>query len=503
MDDIDEYYSQTYEQNPLLINGSTGYFSQDYPSLNSSHSILPAVPHNEINSTFKVYRSRWWILFIFMLLSLNQCNFWITFGTVAPMATQYYQTTLSAINWLSAIGPLLFIPFSVCFSWSINRYGIRKNVVCASALSAAGGIIRSISTGGERTFFLIVIGQMLNSLAGPCIMIIPTKISTTWFAPEERTLSTAIGTLANFSGSAIGFVLALVCTSDMHLRYLLYSEAVFGFLIFLSICIYFPEKPPTPPSATSYFSDIKANHKQLLSDSAVIYSEKKTLFESWKELFVNSVTYMTDYSAAILTISVALVSGFYAGWSAVLVEIVEKIYTQEQAKWLGFYGIIAGLVGGVLMGMLHDRIHNFKSMLLILFALNTVTYLLFTLLVQGYLPNWYWLCQVFNVSGGFFINGFYPIIYEAAVEVTYPIPESIGTSIISILLNVVSFTAIMVSNAVPSYYLNWILVALSAFSFVILCFVKENYKRSKNDNLGSFEQATSTSIASSIIIPNI
>ncbi|KAN0015746.1 hypothetical protein ACTFIU_005693 [Dictyostelium citrinum] len=512
-DDIDEYYSRRYGNNNSLVSGGidTG-FSEHRTIENYNYTInddsvngggidgangndddeqllLPNQRDGE-NTSFKVYKTRWWILFVFMLLSLNQCNFWITFGTVAPMASSFYDTSMSSINWLCAIGPLVFVPLSMVFSWTIGRYGIRKNVIVAALLVASGGIIRCIPMGGDKTFFLIVIGQVLNAAAGPIVMILPTKLSAVWFAPQERTLSTAIATLSNFIGSAIGFLLALVCTDDRNLKILLYGEAAFAVVLLAVILIYFPEKPKTPPSATSFFSDIQSSNKKLI-DSSVVYKEQKTLFESWRDLFIQSGDFLTEPSAALLCIACSLCSGVYAGWGAVFVEIVQDDYNQTQAKWLGFFGIIAGMVGGLLLGAIHDRVHNFKKLLLIIFALNTGVFTLFSLLVDHkLLPDWYWLGQLLNVAGGFLINSFYPIIYEASVECSYPVPESVGTAIISIFINVITFVSIMVGSIVPAKYLNWILVGASGIAFILICFVKEEYKRSKNDNLAGFESST-------------
>ncbi|EGG21795.1 hypothetical protein DFA_01681 [Cavenderia fasciculata] len=429
---------------------------------------------------FRTYKSRYYVLFLFTLVSLQQCNQWITFSTVAPLSSTYYNSPIALINFLSAVGPIIFVPFSIVMTWSINRYGIRKNIMISAGLVALGSVIRSIPGQGNKLFPLIVIGQVFNSVAGPVVMILPTKISATWFAPSERTFSTAIGTLSNFSGSAIAFIVSLYAVDGLHLRYLLFAEATFSILIFAAVCIYFPEKPPSPPSATSFISDIKSQTP--LGSSGDIY-QPQSLLQSWKTLFVSSYQFMTNSSAAIVTIAVALTSGTYAGWSAVLTEILLDVYTIEQGKMFGFYGILAGIVGGLMCGFAHDRFHNFKKILLFLFAINTIIYLLFSLMVDGYIPRYYWLGQLLNVSGGWVINGFYPIIYEAAVEVSYPIPESIGTSIISILLNVVTFIAIMVGSVVPVYYLNYFLVATSLISFLLIFFVKEEYKRSKNDNL--------------------
>eukprot|EP01133_Synstelium_polycarpum_P015757 gene15757-18724_t len=216
------------------------------------------------------------------------------------LAAAYYDAPISQINLLCAIGPLFFLPFSVIFTWSIERYGIRKNVIIAAILVASGGVVRAIPNGGYRLFPLVALGQILNSIAGPAVMVLPTKLSATWFAPSERTFSTAVLSLANFSGSAIGFLLALYSTDGEKLKLLLYAEAISAGIILLAAFIYFPERPPSPPTA-------------------------------------------------ILTIACGLTSGTYAGWSTVLTRMIAPtIFSDSDAKWMGFYGILAGLAGGIM-----------------------------------------------------------------------------------------------------------------------------------------------------------
>ncbi|EFA79002.1 hypothetical protein PPL_08470 [Heterostelium album PN500] len=365
------------ENTPLLINNdiSINYASADHE--NNSPPVTGA------DGKFIVYKRRWWVLFMFTLLSLNQCNFWITFSTVAVLAKQYYNTDLARINFLTELGPILYVPFSVVFSWSINRYGIRPNILIASALVAIGGAVRSV----PGIFPLVIIGQSFNAIAGPFMMTVPTKISNVWFPPEERTFSTAISTVSNFSGSAIGFLLALFATTDTHLKYLLYAEAVSGALIFIAILIYYPEKPPTPPSATALEAERahQASHIGLL--------------DSWKQLFIQSYRFLRIPSASILTIVSSITSGCYAGWSAILTEIIVNVYTPSQG----------------------------------------------------------------------------------AVEVSFPIPEAVGSSLISILINVFTFVSIEVGSLIPPQTLNWMLVGCSAVSVILLLFVKEDYKRLKSD----------------------
>jgi hypothetical protein len=45
-------------------------------------------------------------------------------------------------------------------------------------------------------------------LALQLVMCNPSQLSAVWFADDERTIATSIGTLSNMLGSALGFLIA-------------------------------------------------------------------------------------------------------------------------------------------------------------------------------------------------------------------------------------------------------------------------------------------------------
>jgi FLVCR family MFS transporter len=221
-------------------------------------------------SPYALYTRRWYILILFSFLSLNQCNVWITYGTVLDTAKDLYHVDDAEINLLTAMGPVGYIPLSFFSSWIIGEYGLRVAAVAASVFCAAGAILRCFAD--ASSFWMLLIAQLLNAAAGPVVMTVPPALSSVWFGVHERTFATAVGSLANYMGSATGFLLGLTVNNVQQLQRLLYIEALGTTVLMVLFLIYFPARPPKPPSVT-----------------AGMERQSKSLLASWRELALESV----------------------------------------------------------------------------------------------------------------------------------------------------------------------------------------------------------------------
>lgn len=94
---------------------------------------------------------------------------------------------------------------------------------------------------------------ILNSLAGPFVLATPSKLAALWFAPHERTTACSVALMANFLGSATGFLIALPVSTVQNLRDLLLLQAAASVAILLLACLdhCWPALPPLPPSISS------------------------------------------------------------------------------------------------------------------------------------------------------------------------------------------------------------------------------------------------------------
>ena len=200
---------------------------------------------------------------------------------------------------------------------------------------------------------LITFGEFLIAIAVPAVQNVGVLVlSATWFPPDERMTATAIATIVSYLGSAFSYVagpnivpdvgsgnftykkghkididLLRNHTSPKRMAYLesrindyLYTETgMLGFL-FLCVVIYFPAKPPCPPSLSSASSRLEFG-------------------PGFKMLLKNK-----HFLLLLLVFSISC--GVNWAWSSVQDVIFARVgIDQNTAGWLGFLANIASLFG--------------------------------------------------------------------------------------------------------------------------------------------------------------
>lgn len=130
---------------------------------------------------------------------------WLTFAPVADFSSQYYGVSKSAINWVSTAFFLAFVaifPITI----AILHRGPKLAFMIAAVLVIIGNWIRyggsTSSSGGH--FGAIMAGEILIGFAQPFILAAPTRYSDLWFTNRGRVAATAVTSLANPLGGALG-----------------------------------------------------------------------------------------------------------------------------------------------------------------------------------------------------------------------------------------------------------------------------------------------------------
>lgn len=95
------------------------------------------------------------------------------------------------------------------------------------------------------------LGHILIGIVGMPFMIMPSKVSATWFPVNQRSFATAIIANAQGFGTGIGFLLISFLTEQYGIRTMLYVQAEFALFVAILATIYFPNSPRTPPSPSA------------------------------------------------------------------------------------------------------------------------------------------------------------------------------------------------------------------------------------------------------------
>eukprot|EP01059_Diplonema_ambulator_P032998 TRINITY_DN6721_c5_g1_i1.p1 TRINITY_DN6721_c5_g1~~TRINITY_DN6721_c5_g1_i1.p1 ORF type:complete len:522 (+),score=129.77 TRINITY_DN6721_c5_g1_i1:58-1623(+) len=158
---------------------------------------------------------RWLMLFLLSYGSAMNQAVCFSFAPFASIAALRYGEGVIAQS--EVIYFLVYIPMSFVGSYVVDKYGLRTGMVAACGFQTLGTWIRwtaHLFLSYER--HVIFFGQFVASI-GMCIFVnSPPRLSTAWFPPQQRTLSTNIAVNANAAGAAMAYFFGplVVATTD-------------------------------------------------------------------------------------------------------------------------------------------------------------------------------------------------------------------------------------------------------------------------------------------------
>ena len=124
--------------------------------------------------------------------------------------------------------------------YMLNKGGPRTVFIIASVLILVGNWVRYAGTQANGGMFgVVMFGQLLLGLAQPFALAAPTRYSDLWFSEQGRTSATALATLANPLGAALGELIDSVWTSE--------PGDIPNMVLYISIIVRLATIPATSP----------------------------------------------------------------------------------------------------------------------------------------------------------------------------------------------------------------------------------------------------------------
>ncbi|KAM3607582.1 uncharacterized protein V6R79_010164 [Siganus canaliculatus] len=436
------------------------------------------VETNSVPVNSRVYGRRWLVLTLFSLLGLLQGMVWNFWGPIQNSAVHAYGFTKSDIAVLVLWGPVGFVPW-LLFMWLMDKKGLRASLLLSGFFMLLGGVLRSIPVADEQLRrWMIHGGQLLNGLGGPTIMSAGPLLSTTWFAPDQRATATAVATLFAYVGGAASFVVGplivpapnntqagktmAAAVSDNFIRdriqLVMYAELAATTVLFAAVLLYFPSRPPMPPS-------VAAASQRLSYRSSIC-----RLFSNLRFLMI--------------ALAYAVPTGVVAGWSGVLDMVLTPAkVSQVDAGWIGFWSTVGGCVFGIAMARFADSIRGMLKLILVLMlagaSLSATWFTLTCMSTVTHLPSTAPILYTSCILVGIFINSSLPIFFELFIETVYPVPEGITCGVVTFLGNLVTGLLLffLTFYCTELSWLNWCLTGSCLFSLVLILFFRESYDR--------------------------
>ncbi len=142
----------------------------------------------------KLYRRRWLMLFLFSGASASNGFMWLQYSIISNIFMRFYSTDSLAVDWLSMIYLLTYIPLILPVLWLLDNRGLRDVVLIGSAFNCIGAWIK-VGSASPNMFPVTFFGQFVCAVADVFVLGIPSYLASVWFGEEEVSTACSIGVL--------------------------------------------------------------------------------------------------------------------------------------------------------------------------------------------------------------------------------------------------------------------------------------------------------------------
>jgi len=298
----------------------------------------------------------------------------------------------------------------------------------------------------------------------------------------------------------MGFILAFFdgffVTDKSDVIVLLRIDLGLVLLCALLTCLYFPDKPPTPPSASTDISDEQeqdGNQTETLIGSQSNENQHRSRTTK-RPGFLNGMRLLKDNSKFLfLLFGCGSMYGVAMGWSSVMATTLIPLgFSQYDVAICGILtGTIAVLLGFVLSRWLDRNPGRLKRTIFITTSFAVASFWTFCLVSTATSVNQDHPASRGFVQFGFIciggtlasVNAVVPFMFELGVELTYPVNEIMSASLINCLQNLVSLLILLTLSIwdIPPVVVLWsIALLLFLGNLPFPCWTEEYRRRTKD-----------------------
>jgi FLVCR family MFS transporter 7 len=354
------------------------------------------------SQAYRTYKRRWFGLAQLTLMNIMVSWNWLTFAPVVGKSAAYYDVSESTINWLSTaffIGSAVISPVTI----AVLHRGLRLSTSVSGVLMVIGSWIRyagSTSKSGG-SIAPVMAGEIIIAFAQPFVLAAPTRYSDLWFTSRGRTGATALASMANPLGAAVGQLINPLWVKE--------PGDVSKMVLYVSIIstvisipgFFIPNAPPTPVGPSSE-------------------TPKMGLRQSMKVMFGSLEVWLV-----ILPFSVFV--GFFNNISALLNQMMGPYgFTDDESGIAGAILIVAGLLFTAVTSPIIDRTRAFLTAIRILIPIVGLSYLIFV-----------WMPETKDIVGPYVVLALLgassfslvPVALEYVIELSHPVSPEVTSSI--------------------------------------------------------------------------
>ncbi len=285
---------------------------------------------------------------------------------------------------------------------ALQAGGPRLAFISCSVLLLVGNWLRYAGTRcSPPSFPLVMTGQILIGLAQPFVLAAPTHYSNMWFSPAGRCSATAVASLANPFGGALGQLInPFIATSPQDIPKMTLYVAVISSVIAIP-SFFIPVQPPTPSSPAS--TQVRPSMRETMA------------------LLLNNTSFY------LILAPFAVYVALFNSATSILTQVLTPYgFSEEESGIAGALLIVVGLVAAAISSPLIDRTKAYLLFLKTLVPVIAMCYLAFI-----WAPPTRALAAPYVILSllGAASFSLMPIALEILVEVTFPVRPEVSSTI--------------------------------------------------------------------------
>ena len=172
-------------------------------NFNKNDSIINKSNDKNENMDFskktQLFFRRWIILLIFCLITLLSAFNWIQYSIIQDVVIEFYNESLpiesadkyDAVNWLSMVYMLAYIPLVFPTMFLLDRKGLRVSIILGALVNCVGAVIKCFALRSDL-FLVAMLGQTFCAIAQSFTLGIPARLSALWFGQNEVSTATSV-----------------------------------------------------------------------------------------------------------------------------------------------------------------------------------------------------------------------------------------------------------------------------------------------------------------------
>ena len=464
-------------------------------------------------------KSKWlwlqqtWILTLYCFVSAIQALLWMTYSSVDPEIAYGYlglgtNTTDNATReqlttWIINEGPIgyIFTVFTVPVLL-LHPQGLRYAMLLAGFMPLLAAVLRMIpawvspSEDGRTPYlWLVFVAQAINAMAAPYTQSLPTHVSQTWFGVNWRAFATSVGRVSNAGGRSIGYFIGPALAHSGKLDSLMYVELGTAAAIFVAVVAYFPATPRYPPTrsadALRASTLAKGPATKATNESQRQVERIEQDSNNGRRICRELGTVVCSKSRTILLlVGFGVQMGAYGAWSGVLLPVLTTSgMDSQEASDIGAYNTLAGVVGGVAIGLVVAMPQIATRLRVTLVLLSLAGAATFALVLLALPP-----LDVIHLSkttivllctlGGLFRGMLDPLFFELATEISYPSSPAVVGGVLTVWTHVVMVIVLSLPSGPVNEIAMYLMPVALVLTAIMVCLVKDKYHRRTFDTAG-------------------